>query len=48
MATKKVTYVEPEDYFNADMKKAAAEWDKKNAAKAKKAKTPAKTGGKKK
>ena len=28
MAQKKVTYKEPKGYFNADMLKAAKEWDK--------------------
>ena len=44
MAQKTVTYKEPAGYFNAEMKKAAKEWDKKNAEKAKK---PANTGKKK-
>jgi len=33
---KKVKYVEPKSYFNADMMKAAKEWDKKNKESAKK------------
>ncbi|MBR4719393.1 MAG: hypothetical protein IKP31_04000 [Lachnospiraceae bacterium] len=32
MATKKVSYKEPASYFNADMSKAAKDWDKKHAA----------------
>lgn len=31
MAEKKVTYKEPGSYFNADMKKAAKQWDKEHA-----------------
>lgn len=42
MATKKVIYSEPPGYFNADMRKAAAKWEKENKAKKKKA-TPKKT-----
>ena len=34
---KEVTYKEPKGYFNADMLKAAREWEKANAQKAKKA-----------
>lgn len=45
MATKKVTYVEPEDYFSPSMRKAADAWDKKNADKLKPAK-PAKPASK--
>lgn len=30
MAIKQVTYKEPESYFNEDMKKAAAEWEREN------------------
>ena len=47
MATsgKKVTYREPAGYFNADMRKAAQDWDKehagKKATKTTKEKTPA-------
>lgn len=48
MAIKKATYIEPESYFNADMRKAADEWDKKNTAKSKPRKTTTKSGGKKK
>lgn len=33
MARKQVAYKEPADYFNADMKKAAADWDKQHADK---------------
>lgn len=43
MAVKKVTYVEPSNYFNADMKKAAREWEKEQKAKAK-ANAPKKKG----
>lgn len=32
MAVKRQTYVEPASYFNAAMKKADKEWDKKIAA----------------
>lgn len=32
-----VTYKEPKGYFNADMLKAAREWEKQNAQKTKKA-----------
>lgn len=39
MAIKKVEYKEPASYFNADMKKAAAKWEKENKAKAKAQKT---------
>ncbi len=43
----KVGYKEPADYFNADMKKAAQEWEKAN--KAKKTTAPKKpTAGQKK
>lgn len=31
MATKKVTYKEPSDYFSANMRKAVKEYDKKKA-----------------
>ena len=37
MEKKKVTYKEPSKYFNADMKKAAEEWEKENAGKTGKA-----------
>ena len=40
---KKITYVEPASYFNADMKKAAREWDKAHKAETQKtAQTPKK------
>lgn len=43
MAEKKVTYKEPSSYFNAEMRKAAKEWEKEQ--KAKKAQvTPKKKG----
>ena len=42
MATKKVTYKEPKNYFNADMSKAAKEWDEKHG----KAETPKKSNAK--
>ena len=45
MATKKVGYVEPSDYFNAAMLKAAREYD---AEQKKKAKAAAKKSSKKK
>lgn len=35
MATKRVTYVEPADYFTPEMKRVAREWDKKQAEKKK-------------
>lgn len=35
MATKQVGYKEPASYFNADMRKAAKEWDKEQAKKKK-------------
>ena len=35
MAIIKATYVEPSDYFNADMKKAIKEWEKEEARKKK-------------
>lgn len=28
----KITYTEPKSYFNADMLKAARDWEKKNSA----------------
>ena len=37
MSEKKVIYKEPKGYFNADMKKAAAAWEKENAKKGKEA-----------
>ncbi len=37
MASKKVTYVEPSDYFTPNMRKIAEEADKKAAAKRKEA-----------
>lgn len=43
MAGKKVVYTEPSSYFNADMKKAAREWEKEQKAKAK-ANAPKKNG----
>ena len=42
MAAKKITYAEPKSYFNADMMKAAREFDKKTAASSKKTTKPAK------
>lgn len=33
MAKKKMTYKEPASYFNADMRKAADDWEKENAKK---------------
>lgn len=33
----KIIYTEPKSYFNADMKKAAAAWEKENKAKQQKA-----------
>lgn len=33
MAERKVTYKEPSSYFNADMKKAARDWEKAQKAK---------------
>lgn len=39
MAIKNVTYKEPKSYFNADMLKAAKEFDKKQKAEAKANKT---------
>lgn len=47
MATKRSTYVEPNDYFSPKMKKAAAEWDKKHEGK-KTAQTKKPAAGKKK
>lgn len=35
MARKKVTYKEPASYFNADMRKAAADWEKNKKKKTK-------------
>ena len=35
MAIEKVTYVEPADYFNSAMRKAARKWDKEHAKKQK-------------
>ena len=35
MAEKRVTYKEPSSYFNAEMKKAARDWEKEQKAKAK-------------
>lgn len=46
MAQVKVTYKEPKNYFNADMMKAAKEFDKKKAAESNNKKT--KSTGKKK
>ena len=43
MATKKVTYKEPANYFNADMRKAAEEWEKGNKKKKSVKKTETKT-----
>ena len=45
MAVKKVTYVEPEDYFSPEMRKVVEEAQKRKAAEKKQA---GKTGGKKK
>lgn len=42
MARKKVIYKEPASYFNADMRKAADDWEKNNK---KKKDTPAKKTG---
>ena len=42
MDIKKVTYKEPASYFNADMKKAAREFEKKQAEKNAAAQKPAK------
>ena len=42
MAEKNVTYKEPKSYFNADMKKAAREWEAQQKAAAKKEKAPKK------
>lgn len=39
---KKVIYKEPKGYFNADMLKAAEEWEKEQKAKQEKAKQEAK------
>ena len=44
---KKITYVEPASYFNADMKKAAAEWEKSQKAAAKPTKPAQPKKGKK-
>lgn len=45
---KKVTYKEPKGYFNADMLKAAREFDKEQAKKAKEAKANKTTDKRKK
>ena len=41
MAIKRVEYKEPSSYFNADMKKAVAKWEKEQKAKEQKT-TPSK------
>ena len=46
MPKRKVGYKEPASYFNADMRKAAEEWEKEN--KKKKSATPTKGQPKKK
>ena len=43
MATKRAGYKEPSSYFNEDMKKVAAKWDKEHAGKKK---APTKVAGK--
>ena len=42
----KITYSEPASYFNADMKKAAKEWDSKHKAENKKKTATTKKGKK--
>ena len=46
MAVRKITYKEPASYFNSAMKKAAKDFDKKQAAESKK--TDSKSDNKKK
>ena len=46
MAVKKVIYKEPKGYFNADMLKAAKEWDAKHPQESKQTASKSKQGTK--